>query len=154
MSSHSIVEPGVPLRQSIKRTTTLLSCAIDRPREHANNLRILHDTRVRKRALATRVVTSQFHRWHENCAPHVPNPVDAIIAKDGQCPFVGYSYWPRRATLEYNRAHYCLVDPALCAHRYLTSRPKTGLQASECGTGKINSASDLLGALAVCDGHV
>ncbi len=27
------------------------------------------------------------------------------------------------------------------------------MQAIECGTSKINSASDLLGALAVCDEH-
>ncbi len=29
----------------------------------------------------------------------------------------------------------------------------TGLNARECGTSKINPASDLLGALAVCDEH-
>ncbi len=46
-----------------------------------------------------------------------------------------------------------MVDPALCAQRYFTPRPKTGLQARECGASKINPASDLLGALAVCDEH-
>ncbi len=35
--------------------------------------------------------------------------------------------------------------------RYFTLRPKTGLQARECGTSEINPASYLLGALAVCN---
>ncbi len=42
-------------------------------------------------------------------------------------------------------------DPALCTQRYFTPRPKAGFQAKECGTSKINPASDLTGALAVCD---
>ncbi len=36
---------------------------------------------------------------------------------------------------------------------YFTLRPKTGMQAKECGTSKTNPASDLLGALAVWDDH-
>ncbi len=32
-------------------------------------------------------------------------------------------------------------------------RPKAGLQVRECGTSKINPASDLLGALVVFDEH-
>ncbi len=43
------------------------------------------------------------------------------------------------------------VGPALFTQRYFTLRPKTGLQVRECGTGKINPASYLIGALAVCD---
>ncbi len=31
--------------------------------------------------------------------------------------------------------------------------PKAGLQARECGASKTNPASDLLGALAICDKH-
>ncbi len=79
--------------------------------------------------------------------------MDAVIVKDLLHPFVGYSYRPRFTTEEQNRAHYCLVDPALCTHRYLTPRPKTGLQARECGTSKINPASDFLGAPTVYDKH-
>ncbi len=52
-----------------------------------------------------------------------------------------------------DRVRYCLVDPTLCTQRYFTPRPKTGLQARECGTSKINPASYLFGALAVCDEH-
>ncbi len=32
-------------------------------------------------------------------------------------------------------------------------RPKTGLKAGECGTYKVCPASDIFGALAVCDEH-
>ncbi len=46
-----------------------------------------------------------------------------------------------------------IVNPALCTQRYFMPRPKTGLQVRECGTSKINPASDLLGALVVCDEH-
>ncbi len=45
------------------------------------------------------------------------------------------------------------IGHALCAQRYFTPRPKAGLQARECRTSKINPASDLLVALAVCDEH-
>ncbi len=48
---------------------------------------------------------------------------------------------------------YCLVNPALCTQQYVTPRPKTGLQTRECGPSKINRASEILGALAVCDEH-
>ncbi len=71
--------------------------------------------------------------------------MDAVIVKDFQNPFVSYSYRPCLATVEQNRAHYCLVDPALCTQLYFTPR--------ECGTSKINPASDLLGVLAVCHEH-
>ncbi len=56
-------------------------------------------------------------------------------------------------TVEQNRAHYFLLDSAQCKPRYFTPRPKTGLQARECGTLKINPASDLLGVLADCEEH-
>ncbi len=36
--------------------------------------------------------------------------------------------------------------------RYFTPRPKTGFQTLECGTGKINPTSDLLGSR-VLDGE-
>ncbi len=68
------------------------------------------------------------------------------LVNDLQHTFVG-------GTVEQNRAHYFLVDPALCTQRYFRPRSKTGWQARECETSKINSASDFLGALAVCDEH-
>ncbi len=46
-----------------------------------------------------------------------------------------------------------IVNPALCTRRYFMPRPKAGLQVKECGTSKINPASDLLGVLVVCDEH-
>ncbi len=48
---------------------------------------------------------------------------------------------------------HVLVDPVLCTQRYFTPRPKTGLQARECGAGKINPDSDLFGALAIFGEH-
>ncbi len=95
----------------------------------------------------------QFHGWHTIYSPYAQNAADAVIVKDFHHPFVGYSYRPRVATVKQNQAHYCLVDPAFCTQRYFTPRPKTGLEARECGTGKTNRASDLLGALAICDKH-
>ncbi len=43
--------------------------------------------------------------------------------------------------------------PVVCTQRYCTPRLRTGLQARECGTGKINPASDLLGAQTGCNEH-
>ncbi len=77
--------------------------------------------------ILVRQAATQFLRWHTISALYV-------IAKDLQHPFVGYSYRPCLATVEQNRAHYCLVDAVLCTQRYFTPRPKTRLQARECGT--------------------
>ncbi len=54
---------------------------------------------------------------------------------------------------EQSRKHYCPVDPALYSQQHFAPRSKTGLKARECGTSKINLASDLLGALTVCYEH-
>ncbi len=45
------------------------------------------------------------------------------------------------------------INPAPCEQRYFRPQPKTGLQARECGTNKIKTASDLFGVLVVCDEH-
>ncbi len=95
----------------------------------------------------------QFYPWYAIPAPHVWDTVDIVIVKDLQHPFVGHPNWPRFATVEQNLSHHCLADPALCTHRYFTSEPKTRLQSKECVSGKINPASDIFGALAVCDLH-
>ncbi len=79
--------------------------------------------------------------------PAAISSADAVVVKDRQHPFVGLSYWPRSATVEHNRAHHCLVDPALCTQRYFTPLPQIGLLTRECGTGKIDPASDLFGGL-------
>ncbi len=71
----------------------------------------------------------------------------------GCCHFAGYWYSPYLATVKEYWANYCLVDPALCTPRYFTPPPKTGLQARECGTRKINPVSYLLAALAVCEDY-
>ncbi len=44
-----------------RRTATVISRAINRPRKHANRLLILHVSRVRKRALSSQTVTSHRH---------------------------------------------------------------------------------------------
>ncbi len=69
-----------------------------------------------------------------------------VSRKDSKLMNVVMTSWgatPSRCAVEQNRAHQCLVDPALYTHRYFTSRPTTGLQARQRGTGKINPASDL-----------
>ncbi len=81
------------------------------------------------------------------------NAEDSVFVNGRKHPFVGHSYWSRLVTIEQNRAHRCLVDPVFSAQRYLTPRPKTGLQAREFATGKIISALHHVGALAVCDTH-
>ncbi len=57
------------------------------------------------------------------------------------------------APVEQNRAYHCLEDPAHCAQRYFTPRPKTVLQAREYRKDKIDPTSDLFGALSVCKEH-
>ncbi len=72
-----------------------------------------------------------------------------LSLSDLQHPFAGYSYRQCLVTVDQNRAHHCLVDPAFCTQRYFTQRTKTGLSATECGMRMINPASDLLGVLAI-----
>ncbi len=91
---------------------------------------------------------AQFHGWHTICATYAQNAADAVIAKDLKQHLVSYTFRPCIATVEQNRAHYCLVDAAIC-----TARPKIGSQVRECGTNKINAASDFIRVLAVCYEH-
>ncbi len=84
-------------------------------------------------------------RWYtsENAREsHVKDEVDAVIVKDCQHPFISHPCWPRFRTTAPLHGR-----PDLCTQRYFTLQPRT----RECGTGKINSASDIFGALAVCD---
>ncbi len=53
---------------------------------------------------------TKFHGWHAISAPHA---ADAVIVKVLQHTFVGYLYRPCLATIEQNRAHYCLVGHTL-----------------------------------------
>ncbi len=93
------------------------------------------------------------HSRHRSFINGIQSPLHTCrirrIVKDRQHPFVGCSYWPCHTTVEQNRVHHCLVDPALCTQRYFTPRLKTGLQARECGAGKIDPSSDPFCALAV-----
>ncbi len=52
--------------------------------------------------------------------------------------------WLLVQAVEQNRAHYGLVDSALCTQQYITPRPKTELQARDCGGVAINSFKQAL----------
>ncbi len=86
------------------------SCGITKPAEPS-----LHE---QCRYTCKAEAAPQFHGWHTVSATFAWNAADAVIVKDLQHPFVGYSYRPRLATITQNRAHYCLVDPVLSTQRY------------------------------------
>ncbi len=62
-------------------------------------------------------------------------------------------HWSRFATTEQARTQHCLVHSGLSTQRHFTPRPKIGLQARGSRLDKVNTASDLFGALSILSEH-